>query len=130
MEIRKIKGMKFKSGPFASTDIHNAGSIFGIVYYQILCFLDNGHVTIHNEIIINRASFPEWSDRIENEKWEGLYSFDSDDKHVMCNLTNTKTTIKKKIYADFASDDLLIAEVYENESHHGQGQAFNKIISK
>ena len=39
-------------------------------------------------------------------------------------------TIKKKIYADFASDDLLIAEVYENESHHGQGQAFNKIISK
>lgn len=127
MEIRKIKGMKFRSGPFASTDIHNGGSIFGIIYSQILYFNENGQVTIHNEITLNRASFPEWSDGIENEKWEGTYSFDSDDKHVKCVLTNNKTKVSKQIYADFATDNILLAEVYDNESHHGNGQVFNII---
>lgn len=116
--------MKFRSGPFASTDIHNGGSIFGIIYSQILDFKENGQVTMHNEITFNRASFPEWSEGIENEKWQGSYSFDSDDKHVKCVLTNIKTNASKKIFADFVSDNILLAEVYDNDSNHGNGQVF------
>lgn len=60
--------MKFRSELIASTDIHNGGSIFGIVYSQLLYFKENRQVTIHKEITINRASSPEWSEGIENEK--------------------------------------------------------------
>ncbi len=118
--------MKFRSGPFASTDIHNAGSIFGIVYDQVLEFNENGNVAMHNEIKINRASFPEWRERIEQEKWSGEYSFDPDNKHVKCEMTELKTGITKIFYADFVSENMLLAEVYDNGSYQGKGQVFEK----
>lgn len=119
--------MKFKSGRLASTDIHNAGTVFGVIYRQILAFSDNETVVLTNSIEINRASYPEWRESIENEKWTGTYKFDIDDKHVKCSMTNDKTKETKEIYADFASDNLLICEVYENGLDHGRGQVFEKV---
>ncbi|MCP2045815.1 hypothetical protein [Pontibacter sp. HSC-36F09] len=111
----------------ALTDIHNAGSIFGIIYRQILTFTDAGQVTLTNDIEITRAGLIEWKENLENEKWIGTYKFDSDDKHVKCILTNYKNNIKKEIYAAFATDSLLICEVYTGGSNKGQGQVFEKI---
>ncbi len=124
--MRQIRGMKFKSGRLALTDIHNAGSIFGIIYRQILTFEDAGQVTLNNEIEVIRGGLVEWRENIENEKWIGTYEFDSDDKHVKCIMTNHKNKIRKEVYATFASDNLLICEVYTGGQNHGQGQVFEK----
>ena len=118
--------MRFKSARLALTEIHNAGSIFGIIYRQVLAFQENGHVTMDNEIEISQGGLAERRKNLEDENWVGTYKFDSDDKHVKCILTNAKTKVKKVIYADFASENILICEVYNGDSH-GQGQVFEKI---
>ncbi len=127
MKLKQIIGMTFISERIAFTDIHNAGTIFGVIYHQVLCFLNNNNVILKNRIEINRAPFPEWSKNIENESWSGKYEFDIDDKHVKCSFTNDKNKSTKIIYANFATEDLLICEVYENGNHYGQGKVFEKI---
>lgn len=126
MKLRQLVGMRFKSARLALTDIHNAGSIFGIIYSQVLTFKENGHLTMVNEIEISQGGLAEWKKKLEDENWVGTYKFDLDDKHVKCILINEKTKVTKVVFADFASDNILMCEVYNGESH-GQGQVFEKI---
>jgi hypothetical protein len=124
MNLQKIRGMKFISGPYAKTDIHNGGSIFGIIYTQLLQFHDENKVTLQNRVLINRG-MRGWQQAAENERWEGTYTID--DKHVKCELTDLLSSSKQTIYAAFASDELLISEVFEGERKSGKGKVFSKI---
>lgn len=127
MDITKIIGMKFKSTALVSTDIHNGGTIFGIIYYQIIEFFQNDIVKISNVIAIDNSSTLNWSERVKNENWAGKYTFASDFKHVKCELKYQKTEIKKVFYANFFSENILVAEIYDNEATTGYSQVYEKI---
>ncbi len=119
--------MTFRSGPFALTDMHNGGSIFGVVYSEVLAFGKNGEVTLHNEIESDRSGGIGWKENAEQERWTGACHFDQDGKHVKCTLRCGRTQREKVIYADFAGAYRLIAEVYDGGSDHGRGQVFMRI---
>ncbi len=128
MEITKVLGMTFRSGPLAMTDIHNGGSIFGIVYYEVFMFGANGDVTLHKEIETDRSGGIGWKENMEKEQWTGTCEFDRDGKHVKCTLHNTRTKREKIIYADFAGGNRLIAEVYDEGREGARGQVFTRIL--
>ena len=126
MNIKDIKQKTFKSGPLAMTDIHNAGTIFGVIYYEMLSFGDNNVVEIKNEIILNRG-VKDYENMLREDKWTGTYRFDIDGKHAECVLHNSRNKKIKKMYVDFATNELLICEVYEGTSQIGQGQVFQFV---
>ncbi len=127
MEISLVLGMSFRSGPFAMTDIHNGGSIFGVVYYEVLTFGKNGDVSMHKEIESDRSGGIGWKENMEKERWSGTCEFDRDGKHVKSTLVNTRTQQEKVSYADFAGEHRLIAEVYDHGKEVGRGQVFDRI---
>ena len=124
MEITKVLGMTFRTGPLVLTDMHNGGSIFGVIYVQVLSFGEGGEVTLHNEIEADRSHGLGWKEAMERERWTGSCSFDPDGKHVKCTLVNERTQREKVIYADFSGPERLITEVYDDGSAHGRGQVF------
>ena len=130
MNIKEVIGKEFQSERIASTDIHNAGSIFGYVFRQVIEFHDNGRLTMINKLEKNKGALSDWKEYRENEKWEGTYTFDSDDKHVKCSLLKTGSTNKKTIYADFVDKDILICEMYENGSDYPKGGLIFEGIKK
>jgi hypothetical protein len=127
MEITKVLGMTFRTGPLVITDMHNGGSIFGVVYTQVLAFGVNGEVTLRNEVEADRSHGPGGKEVLDRERWSGSCTFDPDGKHVKCTLVNERTQHEKVIYADFAGADRLIAEVYDEGSEHGRGQVYTRI---
>lgn len=127
MNINRILGMTFRSGPFAMTDIHNGGSIFGVIYHEVLSFGENGNVTMHKEIEADRSGGIGWKENMEKERWTGTCEFDRDGKHVKCSLQNALTQREKVLYADFAGENRLIAEVYDHGSVSGRGQVFTRV---
>ena len=120
-------GMTFRTGPLVLTDMHNGGSIFGVIYMQVLTFGTGGEVTLHNEIEADRTYGLGWKEVMERERWTGFSQFDPDGKHVKCTLVNERTQREKVIYADFSGPDRLIAEVYDEGSEHGRGQVYTRI---
>jgi hypothetical protein len=127
MQITKVLGMTFRAGPLVLTDMHNGGSIFGVVFSEVLTFANNGDVTLHKEIETDRSDGTGWKEAAEQERWTGACQFDPDGKHVKCTLRNGRTQREKVIYADFAGADRLIAEVYDEGSERGRGQVFTRI---
>ena len=128
MDIKRIRGMTFRSGPMAITDIHNAGSIIGIIYHEILRFGEIGDVSLHKVIELDRSGGIGWKESIEKERWVGTYDVDQDGKHVRCTLRNTPAQREKVIYADFAGENQLIAEVHDQGSASGRGQVFTRVL--
>lgn len=120
-----IQGQLFISGPLAMTDIHNGGTIFGIIYYELIEFSSEQRVTIKNTVTFNRG-MKGWHDQIESESWEGVYKVDSDSKHVVCNLHSNKKNKKRKLYVDFADEATLLCEEYEEAGGVGRGRVFSK----
>lgn len=124
IKIDNILGKIFISGPLAMTDIHNGGTIFGIVYYQYLEFISETQVKITNKVTFNRG-MKDWQDSKENETWIGYYEVDSDNKHVKCELTYMKG--KTKLYIDLIDEDTLLCEEYIMDDYNGIGRVFSKI---
>lgn len=124
MEITKVLGMTFRTGPLVLTDMYNGGSISGVIYVQVLSFGRNGEVILHNEVETDRSGGIGWKGSLEQERWTGPCHFDPDGKHVKCTLVNERNRREKVIYADFAGPDRLITEVYDDGSAHGSGQVF------
>jgi hypothetical protein len=120
-----IQGQLFISGPLAMTDIHNGGTIFGIIYYELLEFSSEQRVTLKNTVTFNRG-MKGWQDQKESESWEGVYEVASDNKHVFCNLHSNKNNRKRRLYADFADGATLLCEEYEEMGGVGQGRVFSK----
>ncbi len=127
MEITKVLGMTFRTGPLVLTDMYNGGSISGVIYVQVLSFGRNGEVILHNEVETDRSIGIGCIGWLEQERWTGPCHFDPDGKHVKCTLRNGRTQREKVIYADFAGADRLIAEVYDEGSARGRGQVFTRI---
>ena len=120
-----IQGQTFTSGPLAMTDIHNGGTIFGVIYYELLRFSSEHSVTIRNTATFNRG-MKGLQDQIESECWEGTYEVDLDNKHIVCNLRSNKNSRKRKLYVDFADETTLLCEEYEETGGVGQGRVFSK----
>ncbi|MNK00611.1 hypothetical protein D3C87_183990 [compost metagenome] len=120
----QIKGKVFTSGPLAMTDIHNGGSIFGIIFSQYLEFISDNEVNITNKVTFNRG-MQDWQDSKEKEYWKGFYEIDRDDKHIRCELTYENKKIV--LYADFIDDDTLLCEEYFNCEDNGQGRVFSRV---
>lgn len=120
----KVLSQSFISGPLAMTDIHNGGTIFGIIYYQKLEFISENEVKMTNKVTFNRG-MKDWQDSKENQTWTGTYSVDSDSKHIICELTFMK--LKTKIYVDFIDEQTLLCEEYFMEEESGHGRVFSKV---
>ena len=120
---RKVLGKTFISGPLAETDIHNGGTIFGIIYYQYLEFLSENEVKITSKVTFNRG-MANCQESKEKEIWIGHYAVDSDKKHIKCELTymNEKATF----YIDFADENTLLCEEYFMDNH-GKSRVFVKL---
>ncbi len=127
MVITKVLGLTFREGPLVLTGMHNGGSIFGVIYSEVLTFGRNGDVTLHKEVETDRSAGMGWKESLEQERWIGTCQFDPDGKHVKCTLLNARTERAKVIYADLAGADRLIAEVYDEGSDRGRGQVFTRI---
>ncbi len=111
----------FISAPLAESDIHNGGTIFGIIYYQYLEFVSENEVKITNRITFNRG-MANWQESKKKEIWIGHYTVESDNKHIKCELSymNAKT----KLYIDFADENTLLCEEYFM-SDNGKGRVFS-----
>lgn len=119
--IDKAIGKTFISGPLAKTDIHNGGTIFGIIYYQYLEFISKTEVRITNKVTFNRG-MREGQDSKEKEIWMGACSLDSDKKHIKCNLSYMN--LKKTLYVDFIDEETLLCEEYFMDDFNGEGKVF------
>lgn len=119
-----IEGQVFISGPIAMTDIHNGGTIFGIIYYQYLEFVSDNQVKITNKVTFNRG-MQDWQDSKEKESWVGFYQIDSDNKHIKCELTYMKK--KTTLYADFIDNETLLCEEYYMDEGIGRGRVFSSV---
>jgi hypothetical protein len=120
--------MRFRSGPFAITDLHNGGSIIGIIYHEVLVFGEKGEVALHKEIELDRSGGNGWKESLQRERWTGTFELDADGKHVKCSLRNAQTQEEKIIYADSVGENGLIAEVYSRGSMSGIGQVFTRML--
>ena len=74
----QVLGKTFISAPLAETDIHNGGTIFGMIYYQYLKFISENEVKITNRVKFNRGMI-DWQE--SKEKREG---------YTWCNGKNIK----------------------------------------
>lgn len=119
----QVLGKTFISGPLAETDIHNGGTIFGVIYYQYLEFISENEVKIKNRITFNRG-MANWQESKEKEIWTGHYIAESDNKHLKCELTymNAKT----KLYIDFVDENTLMCEEYFMDNG-GKGRVFFNV---
>ena len=124
MEIDKIIGHKFVSGPLALTDIHNGGSIFGIVFYNYIEFSLDNKVNITSKVTVNRA-LKEWQESKEKEFWSGEFTINKDNKHIVCKLSYLGQ--KKTIYIDNINDDILICEEYLENNSLASSYVFTKL---
>lgn len=125
-DIRSVEGRRFISGPLAVTDIHNAGSIIGVVFQQVLEFGNSGSATLRNEVIADSSGGLGWDKSIRMAKWTGTYAFDPDGKHVKCTLSVADGSKGIVVYADLIAPDMLLAEVYEDGRNYGRGQVFTE----
>ena len=113
----KVLGKTFISGPLAMTDIHNGGTIFGIIYYQYLEFVSENQVKMTHKVTFNRG-MKDWQDSKENQTWTGV------NKHIKCELTFMKG--KTKFYIDFIDENTLLCEEYFMDDN-GEGRVFSKV---
>ncbi|MFD2287081.1 hypothetical protein GJU39_10560 [Pedobacter petrophilus] len=120
--MNQVLGKIFISGPLAETDIHNGGSIFGIIYYQFLEFISHNEVKITNRVTFNRG-MANWQESKENEIWNGHYTVENGKKHIKCELTCMST--KTKLYIDFIDENTLLCEEYFMDNT-GKGRVFVK----
>lgn len=116
-------GKTFVSGPMANTDMHNGGTVFGVIYYQYLKFISKNEVQITNKVVFNRG-MKEWQDHKEKEIWIGYYSVDSNCKHIKCELTYlNETTI---LYIDLIDENTLLCNEYIMDNS-GKGRIFKNM---
>ncbi len=120
----QVVGQTFISGPLAMTDIHNGGTIFGIVYYQQLAFISDTEVEMTNKVTFNRG-MKDWQHSKENETWIGFYKADVDGKHIACELSYKN--MNKKLFVDFIDDNTLFCEAYFMEEFDGKSSVFTKL---
>ena len=119
----KVLGKTFISGPLAKTDIHNGGTIFGIVYYQYLEFTAKNQLKLTNKVTFNRG-MKDWQDSKEREIWIGTYSVATDHKHIKCELTYM--TERTTFYIDFIDENTLLCdESFKDED--SKGRVFSKV---
>ncbi|MEO5911763.1 MAG: hypothetical protein ABIP95_12810 [Pelobium sp.] len=123
ISIEKVLGKTFISGSLAKTDIHNGGTIFGIIYNQYLEFISKKEVKLTNKVTFNRG-MKDWQNAKESEIWIGAYSVDSDNKHIKCNLTCMN--LKKNLYIDFIDEETLLCEEYLTDEN-GSGCVFSRL---
>lgn len=121
--MNQVLGKTFISGPLAETDIHNGGTIFGIIYYQYLEFISENEVKMTNRITFNRG-MANWQESKEKEIWTGHYTVESGEKHIKCELNymNEKT----RLYIDFVDENTLLCEEYFMDND-GKGRVFFKV---
>ena len=119
----EVLGKTFISGPLAETDIHNGGSIFGIIYYQYLEFFSENKAKITNKVTFN-SGMANWQESKEKEIWIGHYAVETDKKHIKCELIylDAKTTL----YIDFVDENTLLCEEYFMDDN-GSGRVFVKV---
>jgi hypothetical protein len=85
MNIENIIGHTFISGPHAMTDIHNGGTIVGIIYYTSFEFSVPNKIKVTNKVTFNRG-MNVWQESKEKEIWTGFYKIDINHKHLECKI--------------------------------------------
>ncbi|WP_026976837.1 hypothetical protein [Flavobacterium tegetincola] len=115
-----VLGKTYISAPLAETDIHNGGTIFGIIYYQYLEFISENEVKITNRITFIRRMAGLHESK-QKEIWTGYYKVESDKKHIKCELTHRNA--KTILYIDLVDENTLLCEEYFMD-HDGKGRVF------
>lgn len=106
--LENLTGKRFTTGLMAETDIHNAGTIFGIIFKEILMFGKGGHVVLFNEVLHDRTAFQSWSESIMNKKLFGICS--QEEKHVKCVFHTGVTGYTHEMYFILIEENLILAE--------------------
>ena len=119
----KVAGKTFVSGPLAMTDIHNGGTIFGIIYYQYLVFVSETEVKMYNKVTFNRG-MKDWQELKENEIWKGFFKVDVDYKHVRCDLNYQ--AFSKRLCVDCIDEDTLLCVAYTEDEQTGVSNVFSQ----
>ena len=120
----KVVGKTFVSGPLAMTDIHNGGTIFGIIYYQYLAFVSETEVKMYNKVTFNRG-MKDWQESKESEIWTGSYKGDADNKQLRCELNYQ--TFTKRLYVDYIDEDTLLCVEHWMDDLEGKSKVFTKL---
>lgn len=126
MKADLLLNKTFVSGPHAMTDIHNAGSIFGVIFNRILVFEENNNITLKNEIKVNRG-MADWEKFLKSDNWAGKYELALGNKHFKCTLIKNDSNKKMTMYIDIVEEGLIFGEFYYDNEGHGHSFAFKQI---
>jgi hypothetical protein len=120
-----FRNQVYKTGLQASTDIHNGGTVFGIIFRQVLQFDNELRATLTNEIFSDKHVMDAWTVSFKKRIYQGTCTIN--EKHAYILFSNAVDELVIEFYFKETEPGILLCEYYTSygkEPKHRESAVF------